>query len=281
MQCHTLCRWAISFRRQIAGKKRENTKKIFFKSLDFLSFSLFSLLCVFEISRLWVFVSALFVLCWWIFILYIYEFVACCHNSLEKKRLNLIFVGSMNLRNFNPKILYSRTLHNYILWRLVMSIMPHMIDDYQQKRIEFRKILLGILSERNRWSQCVEWTNKKLGMAVGALFIRDNFNHESKVSFYIPKMIMINLILCMYIINQKFTWFFQETALEMIRTIREAFNELLAENHWMNDETRAVAKKKADSMNERIGYPEFLKDPVELSMEYVMVMTSWLFVILI
>ncbi|XP_014483935.1 PREDICTED: neprilysin-2 isoform X2 [Dinoponera quadriceps] len=133
-----------------------------------------------------------------------------------------------------------RTLHNYILWRFVMSIMPHMIDEYQQKRIEFRKILLGILSERNRWSQCVEWTNKKLGMAVGALFIRDNFNHESK-----------------------------ETALEMIRTIREAFNELLAENHWMDDETRTVAKNKADSMNERIGYPEFLKDPLELSLEYV------------
>lgn len=60
--------------------------------------------------------------------------------------------------------------------------MPHMIDDYQQRRVEFRKILSGILSERNRWSQCVEWTNKKLGMAVGALFIRDNFNHESKVN---------------------------------------------------------------------------------------------------
>lgn len=75
-----------------------------------------------------------------------------------------------------------RTLHNYILWRLVMSIMPYMIDEYQQKRVEFRKILLGILSERNRWAQCVEWTNKKLGMAVGALFIRDNFNHESKVT---------------------------------------------------------------------------------------------------
>lgn len=61
----------------------------------------------------------------------------------------------------------------------------------------------------------------------------------------------------------------------MIRTIREAFNELLTENHWMDDETRTVAKKKADSMNERIGYPEFLKDPVELSTEYVMVRTSY------
>lgn len=62
-----------------------------------------------------------------------------------------------------------------------MTLVPYMIDDYQRERVEFRKILLGILSERHRWSQCVEWTNKKLGMAVGALFIKENFNHESKV----------------------------------------------------------------------------------------------------
>ncbi|KAG5682753.1 hypothetical protein PVAND_012086 [Polypedilum vanderplanki] len=133
-----------------------------------------------------------------------------------------------------------RIIHNYIIWRLVMSIMTHMIDDYQRERVEFRKILLGIQSERHRWSQCVEWTNKKLGMAVGALFIRDNFNHESK-----------------------------EVALEMIHTIREAFNELLADIHWMDDETRAVAKEKADKMNERIGYPEILTNRTELQKEYV------------
>lgn len=133
-----------------------------------------------------------------------------------------------------------RVVHNYVIWRLIMSIMTHLIDDYQRERVEFRKILLGIQSERHRWSQCVEWTNKKMGMAVGALFIRDNFNQESK-----------------------------ETALEMIHTIREAFNELLADNHWMDDETRAVAKEKADAMNERIGYPEILTDPIELEKEYI------------
>lgn len=77
-------------------------------------------------------------------------------------------------------------------------------------------------------------------MAVGALFIRDNFNHESK-----------------------------EVALKMIHTIREAFNELLADIHWMDDETRAVAKEKADAMNERIGYPEILTNRTELKKEYV------------
>lgn len=74
-----------------------------------------------------------------------------------------------------------RVIHNYVLWRLIMTLSPHMIDDYQKERVEFRKILQGVLSERHRWSQCVEWTNKKLGMAVGTLFIRDNFNHDSKV----------------------------------------------------------------------------------------------------
>jgi predicted metalloendopeptidase len=68
---------------------------------------------------------------------------------------------------------------------------------------------------------------------------------------------------------------FQETALEMIHTIREAFNELLADNDWMDDETRAVAKEKADAMNERIGYPELLTDPEELAEEYVMVRTRY------
>lgn len=66
-----------------------------------------------------------------------------------------------------------------------MALTPHMIGDYQRERVEFQKILLGILSERHRWSQCVEWTNKKLGMAVGALFIKDNFNSESKVSIFL------------------------------------------------------------------------------------------------
>ena len=33
----------------------------------------------------------------------------------------------------------------------------------------------------HRWNMCVEWTNKKMGMAVGSLFVQDHFNHESKV----------------------------------------------------------------------------------------------------
>lgn len=59
--------------------------------------------------------------------------------------------------------------------------------------------------------------------------------------------------------------------MDMIESIREAFNELLNENHWMDDQTRIVAKAKANAMKERIGYPELLTDPDELEKEYIMV----------
>lgn len=61
------------------------------------------------------------------------------------------------------------------------NFLPHLTGPYQQARLAFKKVLMGISTERNRWVQCVEWTNKKMGMAVGALFIRENFNPDSKV----------------------------------------------------------------------------------------------------
>jgi predicted metalloendopeptidase len=62
--------------------------------------------------------------------------------------------------------------------------------------------------------------------------------------------------------------FFKATALEMIHDIREAFNELLELNEWMDEETREVAKDKANSMNERIGYPEYITNRTKLEDEY-------------
>ncbi|KZS15003.1 Endothelin-converting enzyme 1 [Daphnia magna] len=132
-----------------------------------------------------------------------------------------------------------RIVQNYALWRLIMELVPHLSEDYLEKRAEFRRVLTGVLSERNRWNQCIDYTNKKLGMAVGAMFIRDNFNQESK-----------------------------EVALEMIHTLREAFIDTLDEIEWMDEETRQVAKEKALAMNERIGYPEMLTQPDLLAEEY-------------
>ena len=38
----------------------------------------------------------------------------------------------------------------------------------------------GITRDKPRWQKCVELTNEEMGMAVGAMFIRENFKKESK-----------------------------------------------------------------------------------------------------
>lgn len=63
----------------------------------------------------------------------------------------------------------------------------------------------------------------------------------------------------------------------MIHTIREAFNELLEENHWMDVETKAVAKEKANKMNERIGFPEMINHHEQLNNEYKLVILIFVF----
>ncbi|CAL8073379.1 unnamed protein product [Orchesella dallaii] len=132
-----------------------------------------------------------------------------------------------------------RIVQNYVIWRVLMELTSHLIDKFQETKIEFRQVLMGVTSERERWHQCVEWTNKKVGMALGALFIKENFDPKAK-----------------------------ETAQEMISNIRQAFIELLDENHWMDEPTRRVARHKALKMNERIGYPEFITRRDELNKEY-------------
>lgn len=66
----------------------------------------------------------------------------------------------------------------------------------------------------------------------------------------------------------------------MIGNIRDAFIELLEETHWMDEETRMVAKEKAMRMNERIGYPDFLTKSTELNKEYHNVRTQNIHVVL-
>ncbi|ELU08395.1 hypothetical protein CAPTEDRAFT_163321 [Capitella teleta] len=132
-----------------------------------------------------------------------------------------------------------KTLTNYCLWRLLLGLSPEMTEKFQKQRGEYLRVLQGVSRDKVRWQKCIEYVNERMGMAVGKLFIKDYFRKESK-----------------------------DTALEMIHNLREAFNEILMESDWMDDETKAVAMEKANAMNERIGYPEFILNATELDKIY-------------
>ena len=43
---------------------------------------------------------------------------------------------------------FFRIIHNYVIWRLVMDLMPHLPPQYEATRSEFRRVLLGVLTDR-------------------------------------------------------------------------------------------------------------------------------------
>ncbi|XP_013379563.1 neprilysin-1 isoform X2 [Lingula anatina] len=132
-----------------------------------------------------------------------------------------------------------RVLANYMLWRLVKLFVPELSKDFREQRNSYRKVIQGVVKEKVRWQKCVEYANERMGMAVGALFVREHFKKESK-----------------------------DTATEMINNIKAAFQDLLRETDWMDDVTKEYAIAKASAMNERIGYPEYILNNTELDNIY-------------
>ncbi|GAV04570.1 hypothetical protein RvY_14837 [Ramazzottius varieornatus] len=144
-----------------------------------------------------------------------------------------------------------RQLWNYALWRVAMELVPHLSSAYLEARANFHKVLMGVSQQRARWQQCIDFVNEKMGMATGALFIREHFNQQSK-----------------------------DKALEMIHMIRESFIEMVDEQTWMESETSNKAREKAQFMNEKIGYPNFLLNTTALNKEYeALIVTDDVFVV--
>ncbi|KAH8041681.1 hypothetical protein HPB51_017483 [Rhipicephalus microplus] len=132
-----------------------------------------------------------------------------------------------------------RVVANYILWRFISKLVGSLDKRFVDKQQEYYGAIYGTQSTPPRWKSCTLLVNKKMGMAVGALFVRRHFNEQSK-----------------------------KKAEEMISDIKAAFLEILTNVDWMDNETREVARKKAEFMTQKIGYPEFISTPEELDKEY-------------
>lgn len=49
------------------------------------------------------------------------------------------------------------------------------------KQQEYFKALYGTQATPPRWKTCTMYVNKNMGMSVGALFVREHFNENSKI----------------------------------------------------------------------------------------------------
>src|SRR5690348_7139611 len=104
------------------------------------------------------------------------------------------------------------------------SYLPKALDD---ARFGFyNKELAGVEKQRDRWKRGVRIVNGALGEAVGEIYVKSHYPAES-----------------------------ERQMTELIGNLREAYQERIAGNSWMDEATRKQALEKLAAFEPRIGHP--------------------------
>ncbi|NP_001191592.1 neutral endopeptidase [Aplysia californica] len=138
------------------------------------------------------------------------------------------------LRN-TPK----KTIANYIIWRITISYLGTLTQVFKDIRFEFTKAIYGIETVQPRELFCTSFVRRNVGFIISKPFVDKFFSPEAK-----------------------------DVALEMISGLQSAFNEIVDEVEWMDEETKVVAREKNDAIVSKIGYPEFVINSTRLTELY-------------
>ncbi|XP_019628132.1 PREDICTED: endothelin-converting enzyme-like 1 [Branchiostoma belcheri] len=123
----------------------------------------------------------------------------------------------------------ARTLNSYLLWRVAASFVTDLSQPFRKALENFNKVAEGTAGVTEEWRLCLQAVDEHMGMALGAMFVKDSFSKESK-----------------------------EKVREIAVDIRRAFVFNLAKIDWMDDKTKASAVEKSNHMVEKIGYPDYI-----------------------
>lgn len=130
-------------------------------------------------------------------------------------------------------------LANYLGWSAVQSLISCLSKPFREASKILRKALMGSEGTESKWRYCVSDTNGVMGFALGAMFVRSVFHGDSK-----------------------------QMGQTMIEEVRDAFKNNLPNLKWMDDQTRELAKEKADAITDMIGFPDFILDNTKLDKRY-------------
>ncbi|EEB19488.1 endothelin-converting enzyme, putative [Pediculus humanus corporis] len=132
-----------------------------------------------------------------------------------------------------------RVLANYVMWRAAGASVSYLSEDLRNRQLQYSTVLSGKESREARWKECIDIVSSGVSLAVGSMYVKKYFKEDSK-----------------------------KAALEMVRDIREEFNNILTNLNWMDSETKQKALEKAASMVTHIAYPDELLDVKKLEKFY-------------
>lgn len=118
-------------------------------------------------------------------------------------------------------------LRAYLRWQLLHAAAPALPKPFVEEDFQLQRLLTGQEELPPRWRLCLESTDRALGFALARPFVERTFGQDGKA------------------ISQ-----------DLIRGIEEAFRANLATLEWMDDETKARAEEKLETLVNQIGYPD-------------------------
>ncbi|GFS77769.1 endothelin-converting enzyme homolog [Trichonephila clavipes] len=131
------------------------------------------------------------------------------------------------------------TLINYAAWSFITSHINYLSKPFRDAQEVLNMAMFGSKYKDVRWETCVSVVDGGIPFAVSAMFIRETLKEESKAM-----------------------------ADSMIDKIKQAFKENFYHLEWMDSETQERAAEKVDSLDEMIGFPDYVLYPGQVDEEY-------------
>jgi putative endopeptidase len=120
----------------------------------------------------------------------------------------------------------------YLRWHVLNSTAPYLSNPFVDEDFNFKgRVLQGTKELLPRWKRCVTATDRRLGEALGQIYVQKYFPPEAKAR-----------------------------ALDMVNHLTDALREDLQTLPWMGPETRKQAQLKLAAFTRKIGYPDKWRD---------------------
>ncbi len=154
-------------------------------------------------------------------------------------RLNVSSPGYVKTVNTVLETEKIDAIKSYLRWHALHGSAPLISKPFEQENFAFfNQTLQGQKEEQPRWKRCTRLTDQALGEAVGQDWVKKNFPPDAK-----------------------------DNMEKLVKALEAAMAEDIKQLPWMSAETKVEARKKLDSIRDKIGYPERWRDYSKLEVK--------------
>jgi putative endopeptidase len=120
----------------------------------------------------------------------------------------------------------------YLKWHLIHARADTLAAPIEKENFDFfAHTLRGTAEQPPRWKRCVRFVDRKLGFALGEMFVDKTFTAKTK-----------------------------DDTVRMTRLIEQSMLEEIEKLDWMSPETKTAALAKLATIRNKVGYPDTWRD---------------------